>query len=190
MDETGHATQKTNSSAELEQKCAEKYHERDWRLLESIYQTTISSANNALRTLVIIHGGAVIALLAFIGNVMSSEKYDNSSIVLFSDPLLYFCLGIAAVILSMAFAYFTSYCLGTSIAERNHQYQYPYVVHTKKSKNWHVASAIAEVFAVMLGFVSLGLFVYGMVEARDALRALQPAAVAADAMSAPSLEQQ
>ena len=86
-------------------------------------KAAIDNANHALRTLILINGGAAIAILAFLGAVISSDTNQFADdIVVVTSPIAWFAWGVALATLGMAFAYFTNYCITTSIQEREHFY--------------------------------------------------------------------
>lgn len=124
-----------------------KYHSRYelWRETRlELTRAVIAFGQGAIRTLILINGGAAIAVLAFIGN------YKNEDLGLFgylSSSLLSFCLGVAAAALVAGFSYVTQFlCDGSS---------------GKVSRLGVFFHILAVVFAV----ISLGLFILGIMVA-------------------------
>lgn len=70
------------------------------RLTES-YRSLVTLSVEGFRYLALINGGAIVALLAYPGNVEGSNVPD------LSEPLLWFIGGLVACGIAMAFAYLT-----------------------------------------------------------------------------------
>ena len=68
-----------------------------------------NSPNNAVKALMLINGGAAVAILAFIDNAISKTE-GNLSIhgEQLGSSLIWFAWGIAAAILAAIFAYFNT----------------------------------------------------------------------------------
>jgi len=62
----------------------ESWHE------EETYKSLIVNGNNAIKYVLLINGGAVIALLTFLGNLLKDEKVDINM----GYPLACFLMGI------------------------------------------------------------------------------------------------
>jgi len=70
------------------------------RLTES-YRSLVTLSVEGFRYLALINGGAIVALLAYLGNVEGNNVPD------LSEPLLWFIGGLVACGIAMAFAYLT-----------------------------------------------------------------------------------
>ena len=148
---------------------AERYHYKETVYAEWSNKAAIDNANHALRTLILINGGAAIAILAFLGAVISSDTNQFADdIVVVTSPIAWFAWGVALATLGMAFAYFTNYCITTSIQEREHFYEHPYVRETDVSEKWGKWAIGLQVTATALAVSSLGCFLFGMYSVRSA----------------------
>ncbi|MCE3230502.1 MAG: hypothetical protein K0R52_430 [Alphaproteobacteria bacterium] len=67
------------------------------------FQSLIDLTIFSIKSLIAINGGAIIALLAFIGNILSKEIAYPLGI---SCALSWYCVGITSAILELMFAYF------------------------------------------------------------------------------------
>lgn len=76
----------------------------DERNLET-YRSLISISVQGLKTLLLVNGGAVVALLTFLGH----SPLDSSVAQDFSEPIRWFIFGLAACVLAFMFAYWTQY---------------------------------------------------------------------------------
>lgn len=70
-------------------------------------KTMVSLANEGLKALVLINGGAVVALLTFLGNA----KFGGSGAARFAGPMALFALGVVAALVGYIMAYRTQYVL-------------------------------------------------------------------------------
>jgi hypothetical protein len=61
--------------------------------------------------LVLINGGAAIAILTFLGGVASKERIDFVKVGVVADTLKWFAFGVALAVLGMAFAYLTNFAM-------------------------------------------------------------------------------
>lgn len=128
---------------------------------KSVNEQAIVASNIVLRTLIFIHGGAAIALLAFIGNVAGNESLNlNGKISGLSQPLIWFGWGVALTVIAMSSAYFTHYLtVGHSFAEAG-----------SRSEKWFGCwKTGCHILAVFSALGSLTLFLYGMYEVRFAI---------------------
>ena len=144
---------------EQERALAERMHDRDFTLLRQATDAAIGHANFALRTLILINGGAAVALLAFLASLLSAEEDYSSKLSEITAPLVSFSYGIAAATVSIGFAYFTTYCVATAFSKKELLWEHPWTKETPKSNAWTRASVMCQIFAVILAFVSLYFFI-------------------------------
>jgi len=142
---------------------AERAHDASREFRTQVNEAAIRGADAALRTAILINGGAAVALLAFVGSL---EKHDQ---VMVAGTLIWFAWGVAFAALGMAFAYLTHFCLATSEAAREWYWEHPYVRDTRLSRNWGRARVVFHSLGLVAGITSLAFFIYGMSEVRDAI---------------------
>jgi hypothetical protein len=70
---------------------AERAHDRSDAMLAERQKAAIESANAAIRALLLVNGGAVVALLAFLGTLESSDA-EAISVERFVSALSFFLL--------------------------------------------------------------------------------------------------
>lgn len=124
------------------------------------------NANIVLRTLLMVNGGAAVALLAFVGRIVSLDVLKQSSDVSgLTLPLLWFGWGVVAAVIAMTFAYFTNYLNGA----------HSFALHAKDgvlAGRVAKAKTFFHVFAIISTAASLGFFVYGLFQVREAITTL------------------
>ena len=124
-----------------------------------------------VRTVHLINGAAAITLLAFIGNIVSSEEIGKSfNIGELTDPLIWFVWGTALATLAVGFAFFSNRAMVESSRNRKERYdEIPYVAETAKSKLWMKWTYALQVAAMISTSAALGFFIYGMFEIRNVI---------------------
>ncbi|MBO6899585.1 MAG: hypothetical protein JJ868_19680 [Shimia sp.] len=115
-----------------------------WVLTLEITKATISFSQAAIRSLVLINGGAAIAVMTFIGGYPSEQK---AIVLALSGSLLYFSVGVALAAFVGGCAYVT---------------QFLYDGSTGKVSRWGV---FFHILAVICAMISLTLFVLGLLGA-------------------------
>jgi hypothetical protein len=80
----------------------------EWQRESSMemFKSVIASGQNSLKSCMLIHAGACVALLAFIGNLVSSPE-TRALIPPFADVILWFLGGVLAVSISYGATYLT-----------------------------------------------------------------------------------
>jgi hypothetical protein len=152
---------------------AERYHDKNFEFARYINEAAVNNANIALRALLILNGGAAVSILAFAGNFLPKDpSYLSKNLSILTSPLVWFAWGAALSPFAMAFAYFTNYSNAAAASTREHSYEYPYVYETDRSKRWGRMSVACQIMAVVIAFGSLGCFLFGMYEVRQAILAM------------------
>jgi hypothetical protein len=162
-------------SHELKLRAAERAHDNANAFSSDTNSAAIDGANLAMRTAVLINGGAAVSVLAFIGGLASQGKLTlGPKLTEIATTLLWFASGVAAATLCMGLAYFTNYCIAAHSSLMLRQYEHPYLAETGTSRAWKHAAITFQVLAIIGTFGSLGLFIYGMFEVKNAISHLGP----------------
>ena len=135
-----------------------------------VTEAAIENANLAMRTAVLINGGAAISVLAFAGALASQGKFAVLTQV--ASSLLWFALGAVAATIAMMFAYATNYCIAERSWSFDRRPEHPYIFPTERWWAWHRAANAFQLLAALGGLASVGLFVYGIIAVKRAIRHL------------------
>lgn len=150
---------------------AHRAHDKSNAFHTYVNQATMESANLALRTLILINGGAAIAVLAFLGAV-AKDRLDFGKIGDVAHTLRYFAIGVALACAGMAFAYFTNLFMVGIETVKDRTYEHPFVVENAQSRQKKRLNTVFHVFSFVCAMSSLLLFVGGMFAASDKITRL------------------
>ncbi|MFA6104438.1 MAG: hypothetical protein WC721_19785 [Victivallaceae bacterium] len=112
-----------------------------------MFRSVIASGQNALRAGFLINGGAVIAILAFIGNCYGKPKIFHCAGLV--EALLFFALGVLAIGLATAGTYITQQVYYAAITQQAH-----YATYKKRGD-------ILNIIVFAFGIISAILFCVG-----------------------------
>jgi hypothetical protein len=146
---------------------AHRAHDNSTAFHTYVNQATMESANIALKTLIVINGGAAIAVLTFLGGVASKDKIDFASVAPVAMTIQYFAIGVALTLAAMAFSYLTNYLMVGIENSRHKTYTHPYVTDGPKTANKRRWNILFHILSFGCAFTSLLLFVIGMYVASD-----------------------
>jgi hypothetical protein len=143
-------------------------HNNETDFYNFMNQSTIEAGQIAVKSLFLINGGAVVAMLGFIANTFGEMQANAEALIM---PLMHFVVGVGLTALTSAMAYFTQYCFTSASAKRKKKWDHPYVEDTKSSKLWRNWGVGFQVFAILSAVGSFVVFSRGIFQLADALRA-------------------
>jgi hypothetical protein len=145
---------------------AQRAHDRSEAFARQINEAAINGANFTLRMVLLINGGAAVALLTFVGGLPAEQKRAVAA------TLDWFTWGIAAAVAALACAYFTNH--GLAVKERSKTWidTPPYLIDGPNTKGWSNFVLVFRFLAIVVGTGSLILFIVGMLSVRTALTKL------------------
>jgi hypothetical protein len=133
-----------------------RQYSRDWALKNT--DQAIQFAVHATRGAVLINGGAMVALLAFLGNVWAK----GSPVGAFAGSFQWFAIGLLSAIVTSGLSYGAQYCYGENDEKGE---AVPWILNL--GKGFHVG-------ALVLFLISLGAFGCGSYDAFDVLQRTNP----------------
>lgn len=154
---------------EQQRQDANRAHERDDVAWGQANEAAIGSANLALRTLVLINGGAAVTVLTFMGSLFGKSNLTAASISQVTAPLIYFALGVAVATFAMATAYLTNYATAGIISSRTKSFSEPFITESKRSKRWRWSYLVFIVLSIIFALSSLALFNCGMISVQASI---------------------
>src|SRR5260221_6230605 len=121
---------------------AQRAHDMESEFFGGVNKATIDIGNLTLRTSVLINGGATIAVLGFIGAVISRDKFDVAHINAVAQSMIWFCYGIVSAVVGMAFAYLTNYFMVTISNSKLRTWQHPFIAPGPKTKFYTITNIV------------------------------------------------
>jgi hypothetical protein len=148
---------------------AHRAHDQNTEFHTYVNKGTTETANLTLRTLIVINGGAAIAVLTFLGGVASKDKIDFIKVGAVANTLRWFAFGVALAVLGMALSYLTNYAIASIASSMIKTWQHPYVIDGSKTKKWRRLNKVFHISAIAVAIGALALFLVGMFAASDAI---------------------
>jgi hypothetical protein len=148
---------------------ARRAHDRLDRFALSINDSTIKSADAALRNCLLINGGAAVAILAFMGTVVSKDAGSHKIIEDIAGGLTYFASGVIASVAALGLSYIVHFLTYKAATSQNKIWEHPYVIPGKHTAWWAGLKITLHVLAVALAVVSAALFVIGLFAVKHAV---------------------
>jgi hypothetical protein len=139
-------------------------------------QASITSAQSAVQTAVLINGGAAAAMLAFIGGLATQGKITSEQMNQVGGSLLWFVWGAALGGIAMALAYLTNRTDLEKMGSVQKLWEQPYITNTRAARWWRVATNCFLSMSLIATSASIILFIMGMVDVRYAISHLSFAA--------------
>jgi len=148
---------------------AMRAHDRSHGVSEALNEATIKAGEVAIKTVMLINGGAAVSVLAFIGGLVGQGRVTVKQMTDVSGSLLWFAAGVALAALALAFSYLTNFGHVNLGRSRIHIWQHPYVIDGPTTNRWWCWSVIFLIGAIAIAFLSLGAFVVGMIDVRASI---------------------
>jgi hypothetical protein len=141
---------------------AQRAHDKSNDFHTYTNKSAMDAANLALRTLVLINGGAAVAILAFLGAIASKDKIDFEQVSHVANTLRFYAVGVAFAVAAMALAYLTQYFMVSVEHAKDRVWEHPFVKDTDKSRQMARLNRIFHVLSFLFALASLSLFIVGM----------------------------
>jgi hypothetical protein len=145
---------------EAQREDAKRSQDRSVELTARMNDAAINGGNLVLRTALLLNGGAVVSLLAFIA---TTHHFAIAS------TFLSFVWGIVSSLAGMGLAYGTHYVGAAANHSRDHIWDPPYVVPGRTTERLEVIHKCFHIGAVVAVVASLVFFVDGISDVRDAI---------------------
>jgi hypothetical protein len=153
---------------EMARQDAYRAHDKISELGDSINKSAMDSAQTALRTSVLINGGAAVSVLAFIGGLVG-HGLKISELGDVAGTLVWFAGGAAAATLGLLLSYLTNFCYASALQTAQRKFEHPYIDDTSASRSWRCFGIAFHILALLVGLASLIAFVWGVVAIRNAI---------------------
>jgi hypothetical protein len=136
-------------------------------------ESALNAVAAVLRTAVGINGGAAISVVILIGGLTAQNRVQLNHLKDLANSLLFFVFGVVAAVLAMALTY-GAYVVSAKFASSlEKSWQAPYYRAGPNTAPLGRLKVLLLVFILLVGLASLALFVWGMIDIRNAISAFK-----------------
>lgn len=167
--EREHAFELEQTVAQLRLEETQRAHDRDAELHRTYFEAASKSAEVAVKTSVLVNGGAAVAVLGFLGAMLGKNVVTLTQVANVSASLVWFASGVAAGVAALALIYLMNYSSAAGVRWRRRIFIAPYVEETPRSRLMRRIYTVAHIIAVLISLLSVSLFVYGVVDMRHSI---------------------
>lgn len=160
-------------------RAAERAHDIENEFSKAANAAAVKNAEEAIKAAVLINGGSSVAMLAFIGTLVSRYYLTPSQIADITKPLIWFASGVGAAMIAAAASYFANLYIAGSSSRKQPSYDEPFLRGTPESKRFSRLGEIFRCSGIIAMVISIGCFGGGLVTAKYAFGKLSSAAVTA-----------
>ncbi len=134
-------------------------------------RAAIESANVAIRAILLVNGGAVVALLALIG-AMEASNSATVSLGPLVEPVWWFAIGTGISALTAAFAYLVNMLDSDILSSVNLIWKHPYVEEKPLAQRLFRLRQLIHIGALVLVILSFVTFFLGIFSVTSAIQQL------------------
>lgn len=145
-------------------------HEQEDQEFASANEAAIKTGTDFLKAATLINGGAIVAVLSFLGNI-KSERLFELAVIAFPKALLIFAFGAGAAVASLGIGYLVNYGCAWYISTRSKNWEEPFV--SGGSQKLRAVIIALTVTSVVLGILSIALFGWGLLSTVEAFKNLK-----------------
>lgn len=155
---------------EVKRRDAERAHDSADRDLKDMNQSAINTGTFAIKMALLINGGAAVAMLTFLGNLVEPTSSPlKPQIKDLANSLSWFASGVGTGALSATFAYFANYFAAEQFGSVAKFWDHPFVRETAAAPYWYRCRLVAQWLATICGVASAILFIIGILQVKDAI---------------------
>jgi hypothetical protein len=144
-------------------------HDRSHGFSEAVNEATIKAGEVAIKTLMLINGGAAVSVLAFIGGLVGQGRVTVKQMTDVSTSLLWFAGGVALAALALGFSYFANFGHVSLERSRIHTWQHPYIIDGPTTNRWWWFRRSMICCAIAIALSSLVAFIVGIIDVRASI---------------------
>ena len=154
---------------ELKRQDAQRAHDKIDESFHIVNADATKAAELTLRVMMLINGGAAIAVLTFIGGLVAQGRIKVEQLNDMATSLTLIAIGVACAVAGIAFSYFTHYCMAGMERSYTKKWEHPFVEPGPHTTLWWRLNIVFHVCAVVTAIASLVIFVCGMLDVRSAI---------------------
>lgn len=154
-------------------RAAERAHDQANEAVHRLNEGAMRDAQAAIRIVLVINGGSAIAILAFVGSLVS-KGYLIPQVSGIIASARWFVFGAMVMAFAAFFAYLTNFFYAGSWGSRTRTWAYPYFQNTTASKWWLRMAWAFHLLGLLTAVSGIILFIVGMCKIFAALHSLKP----------------
>lgn len=155
-----------------QEKAARREHDQQNADRIQMNEAAIRTGESAIKAAILANGGAVIAVLAFVGNLAGRSGIDPKHLVGIAGSLNWFAWGVAAGVACLLLAYLTNLSQAQKLTSHIWTWKHPYWEKGKATDWFAWQRLLCQWLAIVMGAASLALFVLGIWHVRVAITGL------------------
>ncbi|MBO9453143.1 hypothetical protein J7426_22970 [Tropicibacter sp. R16_0] len=132
-------------------------------------QTATGMSSDAIKAMLLLNGGAAVAMLGFVASVASQGSQVVTDLPAIVSALIWFAWGAGSAVFTSMTAYAVLYLQGANAASYHLSDHPPYIHRTCVSDFYKWCSRAMHLLAVLLGLVSIAAFGTGVYKLSDIL---------------------
>ena len=145
---------------EQDRRDAERHHDELNKYIALNREAAIRSGEAAVRWVLLANGGAIIAVLSFLGSMSAHTNHPIDQVAKVANSLIWFAFGVAAALFALMFSYFTNLYYASHGNLLTRIWRYPYSEPGPKTAKWDSKVRRLHVGAIIASVVSLALFLW------------------------------
>jgi hypothetical protein len=152
---------------DFDRTAAQRAHDALTRFTRQNKEAAFRSGELALRAVVLVNGGAIIAVFFFLGSIATKATAAQMSVT--AQSLIWFTAGITSGLIAQVSAYLTDLhdaYVGTSISQT---WEHPYTQPGRDTQYYLQMSRITHIVAIAAGCASMLFFLFGVWDVRAAI---------------------
>jgi hypothetical protein len=154
---------------EISRQDALRVHDRSLKKSQATNEAVVKAGEVAIRTVMLVNGGAAVSVLAFIGALVRQDGVTVREVAGVSGSLLWFAGGVAAAVSALALSYFVNYCHVRSETSKVFTFDHPYISDGANTQRWLYWGCAFHLGAIAWALLSLAAFVVGMIDVHRAI---------------------
>jgi hypothetical protein len=157
------------SHDDLKLRLAQRAHDELAESTKHANEATVRSGELAMKLVILANGGAVVAVLAFLGSISSNNKVTAAQLATVANSLIWFAAGVAAGLACTLLAYLTNLHHAGLGSSYERIWEHPYHKDGPSTCRYQILGNLFMGLAIVCGAAALFLFVGGVLDVRSAI---------------------
>ena len=152
---------------------AHRAHDDLTNFYGSVNESIIKSGDAVLRASLLINGGAAVAMLAFMGTVISKDATTSHKVIVEVAPgLNWFASGVLAAVAAMGLTYVVNFLTYLHATSQKKVWEHPYILPGERTALWGGLKTGTHWVTIFLVLLSVAMFVWGLFVVERAVTSL------------------